>query len=134
MVTGEHSIAHAVRLILGTAIGERIMEIADPSHVEALVDVPVGDAIVLKAGARVKLFLDAEPLKPRDAIIRAADYQARVRPGNVVSFRVVAGIEDGKAPLRLGARGTAQLYGDKVSLGFYMFRRPLTVLRQWTGL
>ena len=116
------------------AIGERIMEIADPSHVEALVDVPVGDAIVLKAGARVKLFLDAEPLKPRDAIIRAADYQARVRPGNVVSFRVVAGIEDGKAPLRLGARGTAQLYGDKVSLGFYMFRRPLTVLRQWTGL
>jgi hypothetical protein len=114
--------------------GERIMEIADPRQVEALVDVPVGDAIVLKSGARVKLFLDSDPLRPREAVISLADYLARVRPGNQISFRVVATLEGEGVPPRLGARGTAQIYGESVPLAFFLFRRPLTALRQWTGL
>jgi hypothetical protein len=116
------------------SIGERIMEIADPRQVEALVDVPVGDAVVLKSGARVKLFLDSDPLRPREATISLADYLARVRPGNQVAFRVVAKLSGDDAPPRLGARGTAQVYGDHVPLAFFLLRRPLTALRQWTGL
>jgi hypothetical protein len=30
-------------------------------------------------------------------------------------------------------RGTAQVSGDDVSLGLYIFRRPITALRQWVG-
>jgi hypothetical protein len=116
------------------SIGERIMEIADPLQVEALVDVPVGDAIVLKSGARVKLFFDSDPLHPREAVISLADYLARIRPGNQVSFRVVAKLSGEDAPPRLGARGTAQVYGENVALAFFLFRRPFAAVRQWTGL
>ena len=116
------------------SVGERIMEIADPRQVEGLVDVPVGDAIVLKSGARVKLFFDSDPLHPREAVISLADYLARIRPGNQVSFRVVAKLDSKDAPPRLGARGTAQVYGEHVPLAFFLFRRPLTAMRQWTGL
>ena len=31
----------------------------------------------------------------------------------------------------LGARGTAEIYGGKVRLALYLFRRPLSTLRQW---
>lgn len=117
------------------AVGERIMLIGDPNQIEVAIDVSVSDAIALRPGARVKLFLDSDPINSREAKIVSADYMARVRPGNVLAFRVVAQLSPGKAPLpRLGTRGTAQLYGHNVWLGFYLFRRPISALRQWIGL
>ena len=64
-----------------------------------------------------------------------SDYVARVNDGVQLSFRVVAK-PDGKSAVvpRLGARGTAQIYGEKVALLFYLLRRPYSTIRQWTGL
>jgi hypothetical protein len=117
------------------AVGERIMEIADPAKFEARIDVPVADAIILRNGARAKLFLDSDPLRPLEAKVVRSDYHARVHDGDILAFRVTAEVDG--APQhrpRLGVRGTAQLFGDNVSLGFYLFRRPIAALRQWTGL
>jgi HlyD family secretion protein len=117
------------------ATGERIMEIADPNQLEVRIDVPVGDAIVLKPGARVKTFLDSDPLNPLEAVVLRADYQAKLRETGVLAFRVIAQLEAGTAQLpRLGIRGTAQLYGSDVPLAFAIFRRPIAALRQWSGL
>ncbi len=116
------------------SVGERIMLIADPKAVEIQVDMSVGDAITLGAGSRVKVFLDADPLNAREAVVELADYQARVRPGNILGFKVMARLTGSEPLPRLGARGTAQLYGDSVALAFYLFRRPLSALRQWSGL
>lgn len=114
-------------------VGERILLLADPSNVEVQIDVAVGDAVTLGPGARVKLFLDSDPLQAREAKVELADYQARVRPGNIVAFRVVAGLAGADRPPRLGGRGTAQIYGETVPLFYYLFRRPLSALRQWSG-
>jgi hypothetical protein len=116
------------------ATGERILEIADPQQLEVHIDVPVGDAIVLKPGARVKAFLDSDPLNPLEAVVLRADYQAKMRETGVLAFRVIAQLETGAAALpRLGIRGTAQLYGADVPLAFALFRRPIASLRQWAG-
>jgi hypothetical protein len=117
------------------ATGERIMEIADPQQLEVRIDVPVGDAIVLKPGARVKTFLDSDPLHPLEAIVLRADYQAKLRETGVLAFRVIAELEPVAASQlpRLGIRGTAQLYGHDVPLGFAVFRRPIAAIRQWAG-
>ena len=118
------------------AIGERILEIADPEAIEAKIDLAVQDAMALAPGARVKIFLDSDPLRPWAAVVKRADYKAKVGENDVVSFRIVATLtlEDGRALPRLGVRGTAQVAGDDVPLALYLFRRPLTVARQWTGL
>jgi multidrug efflux pump subunit AcrA (membrane-fusion protein) len=118
------------------ATGERIMEISNPSQLEVRIDVPVGDAIILKPGARVKTFLDSDPLNPIEAVVLRADYQAKIRETGVLAFRVVAQLETtaGAALPRLGIRGTAQLYGADVPLAFALFRRPIAALRQWTGV
>jgi hypothetical protein len=125
------------RVLIGkpVSLGERIMQIADPDHIEAVIDVAVGDAIVLKSGARAKIFLDSDPIRPREAKVEFADYEAHTRLGNTLAFRVVAKLleADGERP-RLGVRGTAQLFGERVPLAFYLFRRPLSALRQWIGL
>ncbi len=117
------------------AIGEKLMEIANPKSTEFHIDLPVSDAIVLRTGARVKVFLDSDPLNPIEARVVRAAYKATLRETQQLAFRLVA--EAGLSrpiPLRLGARGTAQVYSDMVPLGFYLFRRPIAAARQWLGL
>lgn len=117
------------------SVGERLMEIARADDVEFRIDLPVGDAIVLKPGARVKVFLDSDPLSPIDARIVRAAYQARLADNQQLAFKVTAEVPEGSAKaLRLGIRGTAQVYSDRVSLGFYLFRRPIAAARQWLGI
>lgn len=117
------------------AVGERLLEIADPAQIEFRIDVPVADAIILREGARVKVFLDSDPLRSSEATVVRSDYLARVNDGVQLSFRVVARLDGAQGTIpRLGARGTAQIYGDKVALLFYLLRRPFSTIRQWTGL
>ena len=52
------------------------MQIADPTHNEMAIDVNVGDAIVLKPGARVRVLLDSDPLFARQESFQVP-YQSR---------------------------------------------------------
>jgi multidrug efflux pump subunit AcrA (membrane-fusion protein) len=117
------------------AVGEAIMRVADPNRVEFQVKVPVADAVNLQEGARVKVFLDAAPLEPIEAHILRAAYKAEADAAGVAAFTVTARFADPNArPERLGLRGTARVYGEPVSLFYYLLRRPITAVRQWTGV
>ncbi|MBS0242245.1 MAG: HlyD family efflux transporter periplasmic adaptor subunit [Proteobacteria bacterium] len=118
------------------SIGEKLMEIADPQSSEFRIELPVGDAIVLHENARVKVFLDSDPLNPIEARLVRSSYKAAPREAQQFAFRLVAEAASREAAgrLRLGMRGTAQIYSDRVPLGFYLFRRPIAAARQWSGL
>ncbi|PLP59415.1 hypothetical protein CYK37_08805 [Mesorhizobium loti] len=114
--------------------GERIMEIANPDNVQIRIDVPVADAVAVTPGAKVRAFLDSDPLRPLTAHVRTASYEAQLIEGNVLAYRIYATIEEKPDKLRLGIRGTAQVSGDKVPLAYYLFRRPIAAIRQRLGL
>ncbi len=115
--------------------GMRLMEIADPASLRIRAQVPLDDAMALRAGARLKLFPDADPLHPVEARLTDASHQARQADNGAFAFRVDADVpESARDRLRIGHRGTAQIFGETVSLGFYLFRRPLSAFRQKFGL
>jgi len=114
--------------------GERIMEVADPQRMQLRIDVPVGDAIATEPGANVRAFLDSDPLAPVTAKVVSASYEARMVEGDVLAYRIYASIDGKPQDLRLGIRGTAQISGDRVFLAYYLFRKPIAVLRQRIGL
>ncbi|MEA1834544.1 HlyD family efflux transporter periplasmic adaptor subunit [Methylobacterium durans] len=117
------------------AAGTRILEIADPGTVEVRIDLPVADAVALPEGTRVRVFLDSDPLGALDATMVQASPVARLTDAGVLAYRVTAALApQGGPPPRLGAHGTAQLFGQRVPLAFYLLRRPLTYLRQKVGL
>ncbi|MCB1510386.1 MAG: HlyD family efflux transporter periplasmic adaptor subunit [Hyphomicrobiaceae bacterium] len=117
------------------AVGERLMEIARLDNIEFRIDLGVSDAIVLNDGARVRVFLDSAPLSPISATLVRAAYRAQVRENQQLAYRLVAEAgADQTANLRLGVRGTAQVYGDLVPLAYYLLRRPIAMARQWLGL
>lgn len=117
-------------------VGEKLMEVAQPSSNEFRIELPVADAIVLKDQARVKVFLDSDPLNPIEARLVRASYKAAPREAQQFAFRLIAQTVDAELAgrLRLGLRGTAQIYSDQVPLAFYLFRRPIAAARQWSGL
>lgn len=114
--------------------GERLMEIADPSDVRARIDLAVADAIVLKNDASVRLFLDADPLNSVPATLRTKAYHAEPNSTQKLVYRLYADPSADQSNLRIGARGTAQLYGDDVPLIYFLLRRPIAAVRQYIGL
>ncbi len=116
-------------------VGERILQIANPADVEIRIEVPVSDALILKQGAEVKLYLDSDPVNAQMARLRSSDYQAQKTSSDGLAFHAIAEFATPpKSPPRLGVRGTAQIYGEDSYLGLYLFRRPLSALRQFVGL
>jgi len=114
-------------------VGEKVMMLARPELTELEAWVPVADAIRMEVDAPVKLFLNVDPTRALDARLYQISYEAEPTPDNVLAFRVKARFEGGQRP-RVGLKGTAKIYGDEVSLFYYLARRPLAAARQFLGL
>lgn len=113
-------------------VGEKVLEIADPEAVELLIHLPMADAIPLQTGARVDLFLAVAPEKAWPAVLEYASYRAEPQADGAMAYRLKARFSGDKPP-RIGLAGTARLHGERVSLAYYVFRRPLAALRLWLG-
>jgi multidrug efflux pump subunit AcrA (membrane-fusion protein) len=124
------------------AVGEAILRVADASKTEFQLRVPVADAVNVRVGLPVQVFLDADPLVAHRARITRVAYKADADATGLTAFLVTAvlegsdGIEGAAAHTvpQLGLRGTAQVRGDEVSLFYYLLRRPITALRQTLGV
>ncbi len=115
-------------------VGERVMLIADPARAELEIRVPMDDAIVFEEGAPVSLFLNAKPLTPVEAVVMRASYDATETLEGTLAYRLRARFADEHSPPpRIGLKGTARISGRRTSLFYYLFRRPLTALRQSIG-
>ena len=115
------------------SVGERVMTIADPNRVELLIHLPVADAIALDLGNPVRLYLLTDPQHPLAGSVRYVAYKPEVVTSGVASYRIKADFAAGVKPPRIGLTGTARIFGSRVALGYYIFRRPLTAVRQRIG-
>lgn len=115
-------------------VGERVMLIADPSIIDITIYMPPEDAIELEAGAPVELLLHVDPLSPLRAEIDRASYEATQTPDGTLAYIVRARLHPGQGLPRIGLRGTAKVYGGKVSLGYYLLRKPLAFVRRSLGV
>lgn len=115
--------------------GEAIIEIADPAKIQLRLEAPLTIGESLKTGSRLKLFLDSDPLNPIEAQLSAADYYAKTLPNGQMAYEAFAAItpSGGQSLPRIGTRGIAKIYGPSAPLGYWIFRRPLTMLRQNFG-
>ena len=116
--------------------GETIIQIADPSRVLLRLDAPLSSGETLRSGARLKVFLDSDPLNPIEATLTTASYYAQKTPDGHMAYEAFGHLEvspDIALP-RIGTRGVAKLYGDTAPLGYWLLRRPLTIARQFLGI
>ena len=110
------------------------MQLADPKDAGVLIWLPVSDALNLELGAPIRLFLSTAPLEPLAAKLVQTSYQAVMSPDGISAYRLRGVFDEDGGKARIGLRGTARVSGEWATLGYYLFRRPLSALREWTGL
>jgi len=114
--------------------GERVMMIAGERENEIEAWLSPADVIELPANARVKLYLNADPFMPVAARVRYVSHEAVQRPDGQFAYRLRATLEPGALRPQVGLKGTAKVQGEKVSLAYWVMRRPLAAARAWLGV
>ena len=112
-------------------VGDPILQVADPGKIALRIDLPAAEQMALNRGSRVKLWLDAQPLWAIEGKVKYASYQARQTAEGILAFAVLA--EPVSDRPRIGSRGTAKLYGERVPLFYSLLKRPIASLRQTVG-
>ncbi|MEM1045007.1 MAG: HlyD family efflux transporter periplasmic adaptor subunit [Pseudomonadota bacterium] len=113
------------------SVGERVMLLADPSRTWLEISVPAADAINLASGAEVLFFTNVNPLEPITASVQQTSFEADIDKDGVASYRIQADFVEATGAPRLGLTGTAKIFGDEVTLFYFLFRRPLSVIRRY---
>lgn len=114
--------------------GDTIMTIADPLQSELLIRVPADAMIPLKTNTDIRFFLNVAPLQGYDAAIKSIGYQASADPDGLLSYKIYARLDETVQNIRIGWKGTAKIYGDRVIFGYALLRRPLVMLRNLFGV
>ena len=114
--------------------GEKVMVVATEGQMEIEVWVPLNEAIELKTDARVTLYLNTAPFAPVVGELRYLGHEAVARPDGSYAYRLRARITDPGTAARIGLRGTAKVSGDYVPFSYWVLRKPIVALRQFTGI
>ena len=79
--------------------------------------------------------IDGNPMKSLEGKLLRASYQPSLSPEGILSYKLTASYEgDANKLPRIGLRGTAKVYGSEVSVFYYLFRKPITFMRQLIGI
>lgn len=114
-------------------IGERMALVADPGKVEIEIKLPASEPSMFDIGARTELFLNVDPDTALPAKLSLVGYQAAPDTGGIMTYRLIARLDDAGSPPRIGLKGVARIYGEDTRLALLLFHRPYVVVRQWLG-
>ncbi len=116
------------------AVGERIMQVANPQESELEIQLPAADAIALTTGAEVRLFLNVAPDMSQQAELQQIGYRAALTPDNIMAYKLRARFLQPDALLQPGLKGSAKIYGERTVLIAWLLRKPWSALRVWLGV
>ncbi|MBB63805.1 MAG: hypothetical protein CMO81_01950 [Waddliaceae bacterium] len=115
-------------------LGERVLTINNPHDTKIRIWLPESDNVILDHNVPLKVFLNISPEKShRGKLVYISSY-ARVNDKGVPSFIAEAEWTEADESLRMGLKGSAILYGEDVTLFYWMLRRPWAALRNLIGL
>lgn len=115
-------------------VGEKILLIIDPEKTKIRLWIPEKDHVILDLSQPIKIFLNTTPTVNRTAFLSFISNASSVTEKNVVSFMAEADWKEYQPDVRPGLKGTAILYGERVSLFYWLIRKPWGSFREYVGI
>lgn len=115
------------------SLGEKIMTISDPKHSKVKIWIPEGDNYWIQPEKPIKVILNIAPEKTYSAKINYLSSETTLNDQSIPSFLAEAEWIEGPKNPQLGLKGTATLYGPKVTIFYWLIRRPWTYIRHTIG-
>lgn len=116
------------------ATGQAILWLVDPAESRVKVWLPQDDRIDFDLTRPISVHLHALGGEGRAARLTYVSSFAQPGTDGASNFPAEAEWEGGGEPPPLGLRGTASIYGQETSLGYWLFRRPMAWVRRWLGV
>ena len=115
-------------------IGERVMTIVDPERTKVRIWIPQDDNVAGVVDQPAKIVLYAKPHAASLAQVSFVSNAAAISPAGVSSFLAEATWLGDRSGEILGSKGQAALYGKRVSLAYWICRKPWAAVRKRLGL
>lgn len=115
-------------------VGEKIMIISNPHESKLRFWLPEDDNILLDPAKNIAIYLNVDPQKKWEAHLEYIANQSTVNEKNMTTFVGEANWVEPPENIKLGLKGTAVLYGENVSLFYYIFRKPWAGFRYYFGV
>lgn len=116
-------------------IGELIMSVSDPSKTKLKLWIPEDDNVELDKNKKIKIFLNIRPESSLSAELSYISDYSEVNDKGLASFVSEADWGETKSSdIKLGLKGSAILYGEEVSLFYWLMRRPWSSFRKLVGV
>jgi len=113
--------------------GERIMSISDPAKTKIKIWIPEEDNVILDPKQDLKIYLNVNPESSYSARLTYIANESFVSEDMPPSFIAEAEWVDHPKNIKLGLKGTAILYGERVSLLYFILRKPWAFFRRSVG-
>lgn len=115
-------------------VGEKVLSISDPAHTKIKLWVPESDNISIDSQIPLQITLNVTPDRNYKAKLSYIAFESQIGQGEVPAFQGEAEWDQPHEGVKLGLRGTAILYGEKVSLFYFLVRKPWSTFRHFTGI
>lgn len=115
-------------------IGEKVLTISDPQRTKIRIWVPEHDNIPLNFQIPISIFLNINPIKSYEAKLIYIANEVTMSDKKIPSFIAEAEWITKPEDTKLGLTGSAILYGERVSLLYFILRKPWGTLRNYLGI
>lgn len=115
-------------------VGEKIMTISSPDQTKLKIWIPERDNIIFALDIPVRVFLNTMPTRTFEAKILFISPEVKTMEGELPGFEAEAAWINTDEPPKLGLKGSAVLHGERVSLFYYFFRKPIGFIRKFIGV
>lgn len=115
-------------------IGERVLMIFTPEQSKVQILLPEKDNIDFDLTKPVTVILNVSPAKRFSATLNFVAPQTSEGPKGGVYFLAEAFWLKSDTSIKVGSKGTAIVYGEKVSVIYWFLRKPVAGVRQFIGL
>jgi multidrug resistance efflux pump len=115
-------------------VGEKIMTVSNQNQTKVRIWIPERDNIEFAMDKPIDIFLNSTPSKTYEAKFLFVSPEVKVTGGELPSFEAEAEWVKPENSPKLGLKGYAVIYGEKVSLVYYLLRKPIGTIRKFIGI
>ena len=114
-------------------VGETVLEVTNPKKTKVKIWIPESDNIWINPEKPVNIILNVRPGQTEKAQLIYIANVSTISDQNVPSFIAEAEWFEPQPDVKMGLKGTAILYGENVSLFYFLFRKPWYAVRYYLG-
>jgi hypothetical protein len=110
-------------------VGTQLTQLYNPTALVLEVDIPVADGLFAYRMTGARVFLNVDPLTPRNLVVSDRPQSPRLDERGGVSYPVRMAFADPSTDLIVGMEGSAQVLAPPQPLIYTLLRRPINWIR-----